>query len=423
MVCAKCSPHRITIPREYIVHPPDLSASAGSQPSNTVVDLTSDSDGEPSEEPSEESSTSQSEPTITTPRPSSSNLPRASGGEVVRVCNPCVPDPNYSPPPQQSPQHSPYMNMNPEQRTTPRQQERDPFSSTSLPLRFDSPLPEMPPAPRPHQLLPYLPQYQRSPRGPRTPQIARIPPYGAATPVLGNNNPFPPGPPPGFNPHEVRYPRGGPVNFNAPLPPIPPQNYPRVIPEEDECPICGSELPPTGPGGEETARQSHIDQCLRDHTYGESPTSNRQEATNSPGDPFVTPLPPQTSRSRPPIYPPSHRASDPPPYGFAPPHRYMQEAFQNLTLTSSSRDVPAPISPVARPRRPTGLRMRQYLATEKDCVDEGGSLQECVICLEEFKEGEEMARLDCLCKFHLTCIRDWWTSKGDTSCPLHQLNS
>ena len=41
-----------------------------------------------------------------------------------------------------------------------------------------------------------------------------------------------------------------------------------------------------------------------------------------------------------------------------------------------------------------------YQASEKDCVGEDGSPQECVICFEEFEPGVGMGRLECLCKFH-----------------------
>lgn len=44
--------------------------------------------------------------------------------------------------------------------------------------------------------------------------------------------------------------------------------------------------------------------------------------------------------------------------------------------------------------------MVAYLATEKDCMGEGGEAAECVICFEEFEQGVEMGRLECLCKFH-----------------------
>ena len=47
-----------------------------------------------------------------------------------------------------------------------------------------------------------------------------------------------------------------------------------------------------------------------------------------------------------------------------------------------------------------------YHASEKDCVGEDGEgEQECVICFEEFAVGDEMGRLECLCKFHKVCKR------------------
>lgn len=44
--------------------------------------------------------------------------------------------------------------------------------------------------------------------------------------------------------------------------------------------------------------------------------------------------------------------------------------------------------------------MVTYSASEKDCMGEGGEAAECVICFEEFEQGAEMGRLECLCKFH-----------------------
>ncbi|KAI9251792.1 hypothetical protein BDA99DRAFT_411649, partial [Phascolomyces articulosus] len=43
--------------------------------------------------------------------------------------------------------------------------------------------------------------------------------------------------------------------------------------------------------------------------------------------------------------------------------------------------------------------------------------QECVICLEEFVEGNTMARLNCFCTFHHGCIHSWF-AKGK-ECPIH----
>jgi hypothetical protein len=80
VVCAACSPHRITIPRQFIVRPPDFADNpidlSPTPPSRSpqVVDLTSDD-----------------------PIPSSTINPALGGGEEVRLCNPCVPDPNPNP--------------------------------------------------------------------------------------------------------------------------------------------------------------------------------------------------------------------------------------------------------------------------------------------------------------------------------------
>ena len=55
-------------------------------------------------------------------------------------------------------------------------------------------------------------------------------------------------------------------------------------------------------------------------------------------------------------------------------------------------------SAVGTRRRTTGMVV--YHASEKDCVGGDGAVQECVICFEEFAVGDEMGRLECLCKFH-----------------------
>lgn len=85
VVCASCSPHRITIPRQYIVRPPDVeggvsaAGAAGlvSARASQVIDLESHD--------------------IPAVSPSAAN-PALGGGEEVRLCNPCVPDPNPEPP-------------------------------------------------------------------------------------------------------------------------------------------------------------------------------------------------------------------------------------------------------------------------------------------------------------------------------------
>ena len=95
VVCANCSPHRITIPRQFIVHPPEdftPSPSTANISGVEVVDLTSDDDAP-------RAAANRGE------RPQSSEYridPALGGGQEVRLCNPCVPDPNPLP-------HIPYL--------------------------------------------------------------------------------------------------------------------------------------------------------------------------------------------------------------------------------------------------------------------------------------------------------------------------
>ena len=83
---------------------------------------------------------------------------------------------------------------------------------------------------------------------------------------------------------------------------------------------------------------------------------------------------------------------------------------------SPRRDV-AGESP-GQPSSPRLLRrtgMYTYPATEKDCIDDA----ECTICLEEFSVGVAMARLECLCRFHRSCIAAWFVNHPGR-CPVHQ---
>ncbi|RVX69569.1 hypothetical protein B0A52_06633 [Exophiala mesophila] len=67
----------------------------------------------------------------------------------------------------------------------------------------------------------------------------------------------------------------------------------------------------------------------------------------------------------------------------------------------------------------TRIHMLPFTATEKDCVGEDGTTQECSICMVEYDVGDELARLECLCKFHKDCIVEWMSHKAE--CPLHKL--
>ena len=88
VVCANCSPHRITIPRQFIVHPPESMErnSTATRSSPIVINLTAETGP---------STRSEIDPLPSGPRQTSN--PSLGGGEEVRLCNPCVPDPQPSP--------------------------------------------------------------------------------------------------------------------------------------------------------------------------------------------------------------------------------------------------------------------------------------------------------------------------------------
>lgn len=56
--------------------------------------------------------------------------------------------------------------------------------------------------------------------------------------------------------------------------------------------------------------------------------------------------------------------------------------------------------------------MKKFIITSKECP------QECVICMEQFKEEEEVAELKCDERhyFHINCLEDWLKRKME--CPL-----
>lgn len=65
------------------------------------------------------------------------------------------------------------------------------------------------------------------------------------------------------------------------------------------------------------------------------------------------------------------------------------------------------------------IYMRKFEASEKDCVGEDGNVQECSICMVEYEVGDQLARLECLCKFHTECIEEWFGRKKE--CPVHKI--
>ncbi|EFQ26515.1 uncharacterized protein GLRG_01659 [Colletotrichum graminicola M1.001] len=103
----------------------------------------------------------------------------------------------------------------------------------------------------------------------------------------------------------------------------------------------------------------------------------------------------------------------------------VRETHINTCITAHSTysGTPTGEAPQNTVGTPPPLAVRRtgmfpYLATEKDCVDSA----ECTICLEEFEVGVPMARLECLCRFHRSCISAWFVNHPGR-CPVHQHDS
>ncbi|GAB1310333.1 E3 ubiquitin-protein ligase ZNRF2 [Madurella fahalii] len=336
VVCNSCSPHRITIPYQYIVQPPGAPRHMAQRPISLLDSQTW--------------------------------YPDFGGGERVRLCNPCVPDPNTAPPQTQTAQPMAHGNLGPTLQSdnnpvfnrwslyfgtgpandshgrsrSVTMQPGAPSSTRSSGLAYAQntesrilsgtpPAYYHPPAPsQAHHLYPGMAARYRSLLDVGN---AAGPSASSSSSSAGPSSPSP--------------------AVNRRLPPIPvPQPQ---IAEEDECPVCHRELPPRTLANFETLRESHINTCITSHSrYGGGGGGLSTGGT----DGGESPLPPM-------------------------------------------------------PPRRTG--MFPYTATEKDCVDSA----ECTICLEEFEVGVAMARLECLCRFHRRCIAAWW-ERHPGRCPMHQ---
>ncbi|KAF2010672.1 hypothetical protein BU24DRAFT_427783 [Aaosphaeria arxii CBS 175.79] len=361
VVCANCSPHRITIPRQFIVHPPSESF-AGSN----MVDLTgSDDDNQMSAF-------------------GPFRNPALGGGDIVRVCNPCVPDPNYSLPPQPPP-YSTRPGVQPDVFPPQHTEARHSFPRGHRPSHSDS----------------HAAAHDAYPRdGPPYQDRARLADIWVPTTSSSmttsrqhqhNQHHHHPSP---------SHPNSAALGFLYHAIPNEPQQAPapqhrRQIAEEDECPVCGFELPPRGPNGEETDREEHISSCIL--TFSDAPVSTPPTVTGTPNPPDLAVV---SSAGLSSTSLPNPRV------------RGMSDAAGTPGSSTTSRNR---MSLSARGMFP-------YVATEKDCVDEDGTTAECVICFEDFEAGDKMARLVCWCKFHEECIRQWWAKKGRGACPTHQLH-
>ncbi|KFX87344.1 hypothetical protein V490_08319 [Pseudogymnoascus sp. VKM F-3557] len=443
VVCANCSPHRITIPYQFIVQPP-VSGPTAALPITQLA-------GRDTE-----------------------NLSQF-GGTKVRLCNPCVPDPNTLPPqPQRTAaderwRHAPptyYLSSNSRPYSFGEQDmenlEREASASSvrsravsSTGASHHRQLSQNLYPPRsssqtsylggtsytgPHQLSHGSPSYQRRYPNRNLPGPRHQSHQSLSMSSTGSPSNAQPHYRSLLDPFASQQPQSSAsgVDTSRPLPPIP------RIREEDECPVCHRELPSRVLPDFETLRSNHVTDCIEEQIAIHSGRP-RQQSPASVSTPHQRPAPatmassasspaPQ-GRSNSPnsttsssssqgetnlaqainLQPPAPEISSFPntPEGRTA-FREAQHAAVVLGHTRASSHSPLahPSSSFSPEPRRTG--MFPYKATEKDCVDDA----ECTICLEEFEVGVQMARLECLCRFHEKCIRSWWEGKPGR-CPVH----
>ncbi|KAI1739280.1 hypothetical protein F4680DRAFT_422256 [Xylaria scruposa] len=334
VVCDGCSPHRITIPHPYIVRPP----------------------GDPG--PALQLSYPGVERGI-------ADFSSIGGGERVRLCNPCVPDPNTAPPqPQQT--SRPIIVDGRASRARP---SNESFGGSSADAR---PYPQHPQlrsqgytsrnrsattsTGHAQEYFPFFPYSSTSSQYPQPNTAAYYSQSSVPHRRVSSAHIYPP--------HMTHFGRlhgssssGFVPSFSGLNRPLPRTPTPEPeIPEEDVCPVCHRELPSRSLSNCEALREAHINNCITSHS-------------NYRGDQAVT------------------------------------------AIGTGNHGTPPP-------RTTRRTRMFPYVATEKDCVGD----VECTICLEEFKVGDQMARLECFCRFHRSCIDSWFVNRPGR-CPVHQHDS
>ncbi|KAI1338640.1 FYVE-domain-containing protein [Xylariaceae sp. FL0016] len=246
VVCSSCSPHRIVIPYPFIVRPPGESAYP------------------------QRNSFLGNEGNL-------SDFRTMAGGERVRLCNPCVPDPNNTPP-QTQPSPEAFSTLSPHQRSRsgdstinyphylPAGPQGDPYarsrSSTVHTRSGPSRMPEGPFASTQSRILSGTPPAYYPSQSHDTNSMVPQRHFAARDMI----------------PHAS----SSRAAMNRPLPP-PPQ-----IPEEDECPICHRELPSRSLPNFENLRESHIASCILSHSNYALASSSRDGSHGTP--------PPRTAR-------------------------------------------------------------------------------------------------------------------------------
>ncbi|EPE09722.1 fyve zinc finger protein [Ophiostoma piceae UAMH 11346] len=403
-----CSPHRITIPHAFIVQPPEVqqareqASAAGGVPARAAA-------------------------ASALPSLGAAGVPV--GGERVRLCNPCVPDPNTSPPSSGAlaSQHR---------------------SNTHIRSRSGSSIAGGNPSGNYYSFAGPDASSSRS----RRPGLDFFSPSGSSSGgglgdrrfTVGNaQNPPGAGPPSSSSSSRNQYygslpPQNASYHHHMSLPPQPGagtmssasassqhqhQHQPRYqIPEEDECPVCHLELPKRTLPNFEALREQHIEECISLHSqYMMGNTSGAAGRTRAASSAIsATP----SSSSRPQPTPSASRArrtgSSSNNYNNASGSDGSPSDFGG-DVSSSAESMGSSGSAAFSPSSPRAMAVHRhtamfpYKATEKDCASDA----ECTICLEDLEVGVAMARLECFCRFHEQCIRAWFV-RHPGRCPVHQ---
>ncbi|KAL2284581.1 hypothetical protein FJTKL_08932 [Diaporthe vaccinii] len=240
VVCASCSPHRITIPYQYIVHPPGTPRPGAQRHSSSFLS------GEGGY----------------------ADFSSLGGGEKVRLCNPCVPDPNTNPPQSQESPGSRRVHSRSQSGASGATAHGSGLAPQGRPTYFatraDDPYGR-------NRSVTMLPDGSRQASGSRPYQY-----QSTQSRILSGTPPshYPYAVPSSSSSYRALRHRSmldaGPSSSSMaaasrrPLPPDPPQ-----VAEEDECPVCHRELPSRELANFEALREAHINICISSHSaYG-----------------------------------------------------------------------------------------------------------------------------------------------------------
>ena len=414
VVCDACSPHRITIPRQFIVNPPRPdSGSESAQEQVDTINLTGEDD----------EGNEIMHPQSRTRYPSIQGI---DGGEKVRLCNPCVPDPQPDPSPNfpalldngglgvlatRFPL-SGYQNQ-PGTRTNVFGQPRPTNNGSMNPLFA-----------RPIEYSRQQPSFSDSSGG-----MARS--DGDYSASLGSRprpsitNPYSsyfPEQDPRFNPRSstgqnpsagIRSNNGmpllgpnGPIANTGPQGPLP------------HPPGMGNFAPPTYGHGRYQSLDivNRLQPRMGDTGRPRGSSMFDMDPRHEPSSSSYPRLPPQHQRPRlheRDICPVCRRAL--PPRG----ENGDESAREAHIMACISAQDPTSNAVTAGGGSSRGtLHMVSFIASEKDCTGEGSNVPECSICLVEYDVGDELTRLECWCKFHKECITSWLNKKAE--CPVHK---